>query len=125
MDMVRTTATVVVAAAAALLGWAVVRVADVSLTVDQGGSVSHVGAVAVVLSTLVVGVAAAASQAVMTRWRGGLRWWLVLAAGVLVLSLLSPFEAATTTSATLALMALHVLVGVVLIGWLRVRPGDR
>ncbi|MDE9366175.1 DUF6069 family protein [Luteipulveratus sp. YIM 133132] len=121
MDIVRTTATLVGAAAAALLGWGIAWAADVPLTVEQGGSVREVGPVAVVVSTLVVGGIAALTQLVMLRWRAGLRWWLWLAAGVLLLSLSGPL-AATTTGATLALMGLHVVVGVVLILWLRVRP---
>ncbi|KNX36823.1 DUF6069 family protein [Luteipulveratus halotolerans] len=121
MDIVRTTTAVVGAAAAALAGWGIARMADVALTVEQGGSVREVGPWAVVVSTLVVGAAATLTQLVLTRRRAGLRWWLILAGGVLVLSLGGPL-AATTTSATFVLIGLHLVVGAVLMFFLRVRP---
>lgn len=110
--------TVIAAATAAVLGWAVAHLLlDVDLTAETGsaGSTREVGAVDVVLAGLLVGLAAWLLLSVLERLTTRARTvWTVLAVAVLVFSLTGPL-AATTASATVALMGLHVLVGLVLI----------
>jgi hypothetical protein len=110
--------TVIAAAVAAVLGWAVAHLLlDIDLTAETGagGSTREVGAVDVVLAGLLVGLTAWLLLSVLERLTTRPRTvWTVLAVAVLVFSLTGPL-AATTASATVALMGLHVLVGLVLI----------
>ena len=116
----RTRAMAVVSAAlAALAVWAVADpLAGVDLTVRQGTDASpqEVGPVAVVLVSVLAGLAGWASLAVMEWLRPAAgRNWTILAGAVLVLSLTGPIAAGTTTAGKVALAGMHLAVGVVLV----------
>ncbi|TDC05353.1 hypothetical protein E1267_19760 [Nonomuraea longispora] len=105
------------ACAAALAGWVLaVPVAGTALTVRMSGGVQQVGPVAVVVASLLAGLAGWALLAVLERFtaRGG-RIWTIVALAVLALSLLGPLGSAAGTAATVVLLLLHLVVGAVLV----------
>jgi predicted tellurium resistance membrane protein TerC len=113
----RRRALVVLGAAAAATGvWAVVRqVGGIDLAVATASGPAAVGLPAVVLTALVVGLTGWAVLAGLERWtRRPHRTWRVLAAGVLVLSLLGPVATALSPASMGGLIALHVAVGAAL-----------
>ncbi|NMH98323.1 hypothetical protein HF526_13520 [Pseudonocardia sp. K10HN5] len=109
----------VVAAApvAALAVWALAGpVAGVDLDVVAGGAIRSVGAAAVAGSALLAGLAGWALLALLERTVDRpRRIWTVVAVGLLVVSLLSPLSAALTLAAGIALAAMHLATGAVLI----------
>lgn len=112
---------VLTAVLAAVATWAVwTRALGVELVADSGSGPREIGAAAVVLTSLVVGGAAAGLLRLMeAKLARGLRWWTVTAVAVWVLSLLGPLGA-TTASGVLGLVSLHLVVGaVVVLGLLR------
>ncbi len=109
----------VVAAAGAALVWAVATVAGVDVAVRSGGGSREVGVVSVVVTALVVAVAGAGLLRLLERRTArALPIWTAIAAAVWVASLAGPAGAATL-SAGLALAALHLVVGAVVIVGLR------
>ncbi|TDE51527.1 hypothetical protein E1295_18155 [Nonomuraea mesophila] len=109
--------TVVGASAAALAAWVLaVPVAGIELTARMGAGVDQVGPAAVVVASLLAGLAGWALLAVLERFtaRGG-RIWTVVALTVLGLSLLGPLGSAVGTAATVVLLLLHLVVGAVLV----------
>ncbi|TDC95576.1 hypothetical protein E1292_39195 [Nonomuraea deserti] len=109
--------TVIGASAAALAGWVLaVPVAGIALTVRMGGGMQQVGPAAVVVASLLAGLAGWALLAVLERFasRAG-RPWTIVALAVLALSLLGPLGSAAGTTATLVLVLLHLIVGAVLV----------
>lgn len=94
--------------------WAVWTVFGAELAVDTGSGPREIGALAVVVTALVVAAAAAGLLRVMERLATGRRWWLVIAIVVWAVSLLGPV-AATSAEALAALVSLHVVVGVVVL----------
>lgn len=113
----RPRALAVVGAALAALGvWVVAApVAGARLAVESGSGVMEVGPVAVVLSALVAGGAGWAVLALLERTtRHARRTWTVIAVAVLAVSLLGPLGGVGAGS-VLALVAMHLLVGAVLI----------
>ncbi|MFG1716780.1 DUF6069 family protein [Micromonospora sp. NPDC049203] len=113
--------TVLAATAAALLGWVVaVPVAGVELIARSGSTDQRVTPVAVVVSTLLAGLAGWALLAVLERLTGRARSaWTVVAVLVLLVSLLGPLGGGVGGAAKLTLVALHLVVGAVLITGLR------
>lgn len=112
---------VLAAVLAAVATWAVwTQALGVELAAGGGGGPREIGAPAVVLTSLVVGGAAAGLLRLMeAKLARGLRWWTVTAVAVWVLSLLGPLGA-TTASGVLGLVSLHLVVGaVVVLGLLR------
>jgi hypothetical protein len=107
------------AALAALAGWAIADpVAGVDLTVRQGPDATpqEVGPAAVVLVSVLAGLAAWAALAVLERISASAgRDWTILAGVVLVLSLTGPIAAATTTTGKAALAGMHLVVAAVLV----------
>jgi hypothetical protein len=110
------------ASAAALAIWAVADpLAGVDLTVRLSGAEQHVGAGAVVAASLVAGLAAWASLALLERLaERARRIWTVIAVVVLALSLTGPLGAVGAAS-TVALACMHLAVAAVLILGLTVR----
>ncbi|GAA2272631.1 hypothetical protein GCM10009853_028020 [Glycomyces scopariae] len=110
---------VLAAAAAALLVWALaVPLAGVDLTVPQGDTALTVGPGLVAAAALAAGLAAWGLLAILERATArGRRIWTITAATVLALSLLGPLGAAGT-AAVLVLLAMHAVVGGVLIAGL-------
>src|SRR4051794_2683019 len=108
--------TVLAAMAAGTAAWTVAGpLLGVDLVVRSGGHLQHVGQLAVVLTGLVAGLVAWGVLALLERFTSHARGlWRALAAVVLVLSLAGPLGA-VTTSATVALVVLHLVVGGVLI----------
>ncbi|MEU8071375.1 DUF6069 family protein [Micromonospora sp. NPDC048169] len=113
--------TVLAVTAAALLGWVVaVPVAGVELIARSGSTDQRVTPVAVVVSTLLAGLAGWALLAVLERLTGRARSaWTVVAVLVLLVSLLGPLGGGVGGAAKLTLVALHLVVGAVLITGLR------
>lgn len=107
------------AALAALAVWAIADpVAGVDLTVRQGPDATpqEVGPAAIVLVSVLAGLAAWGLLAVLERLRSGARrTWTVLAVVVLVLSLTGPVTAGTTTTSKVALAGMHLAVAAVLV----------
>ncbi|HWD46509.1 MAG TPA: DUF6069 family protein [Actinomycetota bacterium] len=107
--------------AAGLVVWAVVRLLGVELTVESGAGTTQVDVVDVLLTTLVVGLAAWGVFALLLRWRRA-RWWPFVGSTALAISMIGPSYLADGGSAV-ALICLHVAVGVVLIaGFMRAVP---
>lgn len=113
----RPRALAVVGAGLAALGvWVVAGpLAGVQLRVESASGVREVGPVAVVLSALVAGAAGWALLALLERTtRHARRTWTVIAVAVLMVSLVGPLGGVGAGS-VLALAAMHLLVGAVLI----------
>ena len=119
---------VVGAVVGAVLVWLIaVPVAGVDLVATPlGGATMHVTVVAVLVSSLLVGLAGLGLLTLLERRSAnGLRTWTIVAAIVLVLSLGSPMGG-ETLGAKLSLAAMHLVVGAVLITGFRAgasRPG--
>lgn len=120
VSTVRREAVVVLAAGtvSALL-WVAVRAAGVDLTVRSGSGSRDVGLASTVVTAVVVAAAAAVLLRVLDRSteRAG-RWWTVVALTVWALSFVGPLSA-TSASAGVVLATLHLLVGAVIVGGLR------
>jgi hypothetical protein len=117
--------TVAGAVVAAVLGWALLApVAGLDLIVTVGTGQQRLGIAAVIAATLVVGLAGWGLRALLDRLTGRARTvWTVIAAIVLVLSLLGPAGSAVGGGTVVALIGLHLLVGLVLL--LGLRAGRR
>jgi hypothetical protein len=107
--------TVLGAMSVANAGWAIAVQAGADLTVQRGSGTTHVGPLAVTLTSLGVGLAAWLLLELLERWTRRPRLiWRIVACVVLVLSLTGPLAA--TTGAGLAVLAgLHLVVGSILI----------
>ncbi|WP_350275309.1 DUF6069 family protein [Kribbella sp. HUAS MG21] len=119
-------AVVGVAALAALADWVVLSpVGGVVLVARQGGATQHVGAVAVVLSTVGVSLAGWGLLAILERRTARARAiWTLVASLVCVLSLGSPLINGIGAGAKLGLASLHLVVGAVVVLGLR-RTAER
>ena len=107
--------------ATALVAWAVIRLLGIDLTVEAGSGTTQVGAVDVLLASLVAGLVAWGVFALLAHWRRP-RWWPSVGSIGLALSILGPSYLADGISAA-SLICLHVLVAVVLItGFARFMP---
>ncbi|MET8067709.1 DUF6069 family protein [Micromonospora sp. NPDC005686] len=113
--------TVLAATAATLLGWVVaVPVGGVELIARTGSTDQRVTPVAVVVSTLLAGLAGWALLALLERVTARPRTaWTVVAVLVLPVSVLGPLGGGVGRAATLTLVVLHLVAGAVLITGLR------
>jgi hypothetical protein len=114
----RTRALAIVAAAGATFtGWSIAHsVAGADLVVATGSGRSTVTPAAVVLATVLAGLAAWGLLALVERWTPrAAAVWSRIACAVLAISLLGPIGAAVGTGATVALVAMHLAAGAVLI----------
>lgn len=109
-------ATIALAAIGGLLTWVIaVPLADVELTVRSGASDRQIGAGAVVVVAILVGLAATGLAVLLGRSASHpRRTWLMLAVAALIVSLAGPLGA-TSARAGATLAALHLVVGVTLI----------
>jgi hypothetical protein len=82
-------AVVAAAMASALTGWAVIRLLSVDLTLKDSTAMSQVGAVDVLLASLVAGLAAWAVYTLPARL-GHARWWPFIASTALAISITGP-----------------------------------
>ncbi|WP_345625081.1 DUF6069 family protein [Rugosimonospora acidiphila] len=124
LDLTRTTArrtgralTVIAAAAGALLLWAVNDPwGGNDLAVRQGDGARHLGPAAVVVAALIAGLAAWGLLALLERTiRRPVLPYRIIAAIVLILSLVAPLGSGVGTSSRLALLGMHLTVGAALI----------
>ncbi|GIE33745.1 hypothetical protein Ait01nite_067900 [Actinoplanes italicus] len=114
--------TVAAGAAGSLLLWTVDHWGGIALTVDRGGTVQQVGPVAVAITAILAGLAAWALLAILERTvRRPARTFRIIASIVLLISLVGPL-AGTGTGSRLALLGMHLTVGLALIIGL---PGRR
>jgi hypothetical protein len=110
----RTTGVVAVAAAAALVVWAVARLLGVDLNVELGGEVRQVGPVDVVIATVLAGLAAWVVHSILARSPRTARWWPFVGSTAIAVSMLGPSYLSDGADAV-ALIAMHLVVGAVLI----------
>jgi hypothetical protein len=95
------------------------------LTVRTNGTTSVVGLGAVLVTALLAGLAGWALLALLERFvRRPARVWTVIALTVLVLSLAGPLGSGVGATTKIALVGLHLTVGLVLVPnlWLSTRP---
>ncbi|WP_433303691.1 DUF6069 family protein [Actinoplanes sp. CA-030573] len=120
----RRAVTVAAGAAGALLVWTVAdALAGVDVAVRQGGAVQRIGPVAVVVTALIAGLAAWALLALLERTTGrAVRTYRIIASVVLIFSLAGPLGSGEGAGSRMALLGMHLVVGVVLIALL---PGRR
>lgn len=113
-------AVVGVAAAAALADWAIlVPLAGLTLTARQGGT-QHIGAAAVLISTVFVSFAGWALLAILERRTPRARdIWTIIATIVCITSVGSPLTNSIGIGAKLGLASLHLVVGAVVVLGLR------
>ncbi|MEW1754595.1 DUF6069 family protein [Streptomyces angustmyceticus] len=114
--------------AATLVVWVIATVL-LGVTLDArmkpGAAVQHIGPAAVVLASLVVGLAAWALLALLERLTArARRVWTVVAVVVLVLSLIAPLQSGVTTGAKVTLLCMHLVAAAVLVPALA-RPAVR
>jgi hypothetical protein len=109
--------TVVAAAAGTYTVWAIAHpLAGVDLVVDTGSGATTVTPIAVVLVTILVGLAAWGLLALVERLsRRPAAVWSAIAGAVLLISLVGPIGSAVGAGATAALVAMHLVTGAVLI----------
>lgn len=114
---VRRSVTLVLAATAALVVWAVgVPLAGLDLTVGSGATAQSVGPASVVVVPLLAGGVAWALLALLeSRLRNGRRVWRITAWTMLALSLLGPVGAGAAGKVLGVLVAMHLVAGVTLI----------
>jgi hypothetical protein len=112
---------VTAAVAAAIALWLLADpLAGIDLAVQSGGTAQRVGFGAVIFASLFAGLAAWALLAVLERFLARpRRTWTLVATVVLALSLAGPLTGAADATSGIALVALHLVVGAVLIVGLR------
>lgn len=106
---------VVVAAAAivALAIWALARMLSLELTVGNGQDAGQVGAVQVLVTASLAGLAAWGTQRLLARRRAA-HWWPFVGSTALAISIIAPTWLADGI-AGVVLIGMHLAVGVVLI----------
>jgi hypothetical protein len=110
----RATGVVTVAAAAALTIWAIARLLGVDLDVELGGQVRQVGPVDILVATILAGLAAWVVHSLLARTPRTARWWPFVGSTGIAISMLGP-SYLSGGAATVALIAMHLAVGGILI----------
>jgi Family of unknown function (DUF6069) len=110
----RTSGVVAVAAAAALIIWAVARLLGVDVEVELGGEIRQVGPVDILATTIVAGLAAWVVYSFLARTPRTARWWPLVGSIALAISMLGP-SYQSDGAAAIALIAMHLAVGAILI----------
>lgn len=105
---------VAVAAVAALVIWAVVRLLGVDLTVRIGQDSSQVGAIDVLVETLLASLAAWGVHRVLARTARTARWWPFVGSTAIAVSMIGPTYFADGVNGV-ALISMHLVVGAILI----------
>lgn len=105
---------------AALAVWGVATSIGVDLSAGSGDRAQVIGAVPVLAASLTASLAGWLALSVLERITGKARTaWTAIAVAVLLLSLGGPVSGAATTGGVVALSAMHLAVGAVLIPMLR------
>ena len=125
----RTSGVIALAAAAALVIWAVASLLGVDVEVELGGELRQVGPADILLTTIVAGLAAWVVYSILARTPRTARWWPSVGSIAIALSMLGPFNL-SDGAASVTLIAMHLAVGAILIrGLLEARalatPGPR
>jgi predicted lysophospholipase L1 biosynthesis ABC-type transport system permease subunit len=116
-------AVIAVAVIVALAVWALVRLIGVAPVVGRSGDITAVTAGSVVVATVMAGVAAWATHALLRHVGRATQWWPFVGSTALAVSIIGPSWLADGASG-LALICMHVAVGIVLIaGFHRVGRG--
>ena len=121
--LLRRALVVLAAVAGAVLVWAIADPllrADLDVRFGDSGPVDHIAARAVAVTTLAGGLLGWALLEVLER-RAGPRAhdiWVAVAVLVMLLSLLGPIVSGMTVSATVGLLAIHIVAGGILIAFL-------
>jgi uncharacterized protein DUF6069 len=110
----RASGVVAVAAAAALVVWAVARLLGVDLDVELGGEVRQVGPAGILVTTVLAGLAAWAVHSLLARGPRTARWWPFLGSTAIAVSMLGP-SYLSDGAAAVALIAMHLAVGAILV----------
>ena len=110
----RTTDVIAVAAAAALVIWGIARLFGVDVEVEFGGETRQVGPADILVTTVVVGLAAWVVYSLLARTPRTARWWPYVASTALAISMLGP-SYQSDGAAAVALIAMHLAVGAILI----------
>lgn len=105
---------ILVAVVVALTIWSAARLLGVELTVGKGADPSQVGPVDVLVATVLAGLLAWGAHSLLARTPRTARWWPVVGSTAIAISLTGPSYLADRASAV-ALIAMHVAVGAVLI----------
>jgi hypothetical protein len=95
---------------AAMAVWAVARVAGIDFELKERASMDTVGPVAVIVTTVVAGLAAWGVYTLLFR-AGHLRWWPAVGSAALATSTIGPNWYADGGDAV-ALLLMHLVVGV-------------
>ena len=109
---------------ASLTVWAIAGpLAGVELRVHLGSRTQHIGPAAVIIASMLAGLAAWALLAVLERFTPPARAaWTATTLAALALSLAGPLSSGTTTAGKLALAGMHVATAAVLLAAL---PGRK
>jgi Family of unknown function (DUF6069) len=110
----RTTGVIAVAAAAALAVWAVARLLGVDVEVELGGEIRQVGPADILLATFVAGLAAWVVHSLLARSPRTARWWPFVGSTAIAISMLGP-SYLSDGAAAVALIAMHLAVGAILV----------
>jgi hypothetical protein len=110
----RATAVTALAAAAALVIWAVARLLGVDLDVEFGGQVRQVGPADILVTTLVVGLAAWVVHSILARTPRTARWWPYVGSTGIAVSMLGPSYLSDGVAAVV-LIAMHLTVGAIVV----------
>jgi Family of unknown function (DUF6069) len=110
----RTSVVIALAAAAALLLWAVARLLGVDVEVELGGEIRQVGPVDILVTTIVAGLAAWVVYSFLARTPRTARWWPSVGSIAIGISTVGPFNL-SDGAATVTLLAMHLAVGAILI----------
>lgn len=114
----RGAAVVASAVLTALVLWALLRLAGLDLEVGWGESPSQVGALDVLVATLLGGMGAWAVHGLLARRGRARRWWPVVGSTGVAISVIGPSWLADG-SAAVALIGMHLAVGFMLISGFR------
>ncbi len=116
------TLVVVAAAVGGMIVWAIARLAtgeDLTTTAPGADRPTTIGPGSVIIAALVGGLIGWAALALLERFtaRAG-RVWLIVGGTVLLLSLAGPLSQADGIGSTIALLIMHLVVGIILIAGL-------
>jgi FtsH-binding integral membrane protein len=92
----------------------VARLLGVQVEVELGGEVRQVGPVDIVVATVVAGLAAWVVHSVLARSPRTARWWPFVGSSGIAVSMLGP-SYLSDGAAAVALIAMHLVVGAVLV----------
>jgi hypothetical protein len=112
----RSALTIAAAAAAGLAIWVLAQLLSVELTVGKGPDATEVGAVQVLLTSVVAGLAAWGVRALLARYRAD-GWWPFVGSTALAVSMIGPSYRADGI-AGVVLICMHLAVGFVVISGL-------